>query len=96
MNRILQTNQIITGVKTKKNKATFNSGSFDKKLPLGEHNFPLTKYTTWSIYGYVKDRYTGLKRPRWETKVLPTGKPLRPRDVGMDGFFTVKPLNQIT
>ena len=63
---------------------------------MGEHNFPLTKYTTWDIYGYIIDKNSGLKRPRWIKKVLPTGKPLTPRMVGMDGFFTVKPLNQIT
>jgi len=92
---MLDNSNIITGVKPIKNKPTYNQGRFNKNLPLSEHNYPLTKYTTWDIYGYVKDKYTGLKRPRWVTKVLPTGKPLTPRMVGMDGFFTVKPLNQI-
>jgi len=93
-NKILNP-QIIKGINPIKNKPTFNSGRFDKSLPLGEHNFPMTKYTTWQIYGYIKDKYTGLKRPRWITKVLPTGRPLTPKIVGLDGFFTVKPLNQI-
>ena len=91
---ILTNPKIITGIKSK-TPPTFNSGRFDKNQPLGEHNFPLTKYTVWNIYGYKKDKLTGLKKPFWLEKVLPTGKPLTPKLVGLDGFFTVQPKNQI-
>ena len=95
MDRILNSNQIVKGIKPIKSKPTLNSGSFDKTKPIGEHNFPLTKYTNWEIYGYKKDRLTGIKRPHWLNKVLPTGQSLTPQKVGLDGFFTVKPINQI-
>lgn len=56
---------------------------------MGEHNFPLSKFTLWKIYGYRKDPYTGIKRPHWLEKKLPTGQQLTPRMVGLDGFFKV-------
>ena len=92
---ILNQKEIIRGVKPIKNKPTFNDGGFDKARPLGEHNYPLTKYTDWQIYGYKKDKFTGIKRPYWLTKRLPTGQPLTAKLVGLDGFYTVKPQNQV-
>ena len=94
MDRILNPHQIIKGIKPKQ-KATFNQGSFDRNKPIWEHNFPLTKYTIWDIYGYRKDKLTGLKRPYWIKKTVPTGASLTPKKVGLDGFFTVRPINQI-
>ena len=94
MMTILSNPRIITGINPKI-KPTFNSGSFNKELPLGEHNFPLTKYTDWKIYGYKKDPFTGIKRPYWLTKRLPTGRQINPKMVGLDGFFDVKPTNQV-
>jgi len=91
---ILNNPTIITGVKSK-TPPTFNDGSFDKNKPLGEHNFPLTKYTTYKIYGYKKDPLTGIKRPFWMTKKHPTGRPLNARMCGLDGFFDIKPINQV-
>ena len=91
---ILDNPRIITGVKSKI-KPTFNDGFFDKNKPLEEHNFPLTKYTDWQIYGYRKDPFTGIKRPYWLTKRLPTGRQVSPRMVGLDGFFTIKPKQQV-
>jgi len=64
-------------------------------MPLGEHNFPLTQRTHWQIYGYRKDPFTGIKRPYWMEKVLPTGKKLTPKMCGLDGFFTAKPTKQV-
>ena len=87
--------KIIKGIKPIKNKPTYNQGRFNKNLPIEEHNFPLSKYTNWEIYGYKKDPVTGIKRPYWLNKVLPTGQSLTPKKVGLDGFFTVKPTNQI-
>ncbi len=91
----MRMNQIAKGINPIKNKPTFNSGGFNKELPLGMHNFPLTKYTDWRIYGYRKDPFTGIKRPHWLRKRHPTGKPLEPKDVGLDGFYHVIPLNQV-
>lgn len=87
-------NKIITGVKPK-TRPTYRDGGFDKEKPLHPHNFPLTKYTIWQIYGYKKEGVLGLKKPYWLTKTLPTGRPLTPKLVGLDGFYTVRPLNQI-
>jgi len=92
--KILNSNQIITGVKSK-TPPTFNDGFFDKTKPLGEHNFPLTKYTDWDIYGYKKDPLTGIKRPYWLTKRFPTGRPINAKMCGLDGFFTIKPKQQV-
>ena len=66
---------------------------FDKKAPIHSHNFPLTKYTTWKIYGYKNDGI--FKKPFWLTKVLPTGHQITPKSVGLDGFFDIKAVNQI-
>ena len=90
---ILNNPNIIQGVNPIKEKPKFSNYPemhFDKKLPIHAHNFPLTKWTIWEIYGYRKDPYTGIKRPHWVTKKLPTGKSIAPRDVGLDGFFDVK------
>ena len=92
---ILNSKEIITGIKPIKNKPTFNSGGFNKELPLGPHNFPLTKYTDYRIYGYKKDKLTGIKRPEWVRYRGATGKPLYPKTVGLDGFYNVIPLNQV-
>ena len=66
---------------------------FDKSLPVHAHNFPLTNYTTWKVFGYKK---RGLfKEPFWLTKVLPTGHQITPQICGLDGFFDIKAINQI-
>lgn len=93
MNSILNTNSIIRGVKNQKQMPQYGNDpklGFDKKKPIHAHNFPLTKFTDWKIYGYKKDPSTGMKRPCWINKRLPTGKSINPRDVGLDGFFDVK------
>jgi hypothetical protein len=86
----------VKGVKSE-NRPTYREKPFifDKSKPISEHNFPITKYTNWEIYGYRKDKLTGIKTPYWLNKVLPTGRPLTPQLVGLDGFFTVKPTEQI-
>jgi len=68
---------------------------FEKEFPITKFNFPLTRYTDWKIYGYKKDPLTGIKRPYWLTKKVPTGKPLTPQACGLDGFYEVKPLNMV-
>ena len=93
--KILNSHQIIKGVKPIKNKPTYNDGGFDKTRPLGAHNYPLSKYTNWEIYGYKKDKLTGIKRPYWLNKTLPTGQALTAQIVGLDGFYNVKPKNQV-
>ena len=55
----------------------------------------MTSYTDYRIYGYKKDPFTGIKRPHWLRKRHPTGQPLEPKMVGLDGFFKVIPLNQV-
>ena len=94
---ILDTNKIITGVKPISLSPTYRNEffKFNKKKALGEHNYPLTKYTEWKIYGYKKDKLTGIRTPYWISKTLPTGRPLTPKLVGLDGFYTVQPLNQV-
>ena len=86
--------QIIKGIKPKE-RPTYRGGSFNKNKPLGEHNFPLTKYVHYKIYGYKKDPYTGIKRPYWMEKKVPTGRNLTPRMCGLDGFFDVKATKQV-
>ena len=84
---------IITGVKPLKEQpkmANYPEIQFDKNKPIDAYNFPLSKWTIWKICGYKKDPYTGIKRPYWITKKLPTGKSINPRDVGMDGFLDIK------
>ena len=89
--KILSPSQIIKGVKPIKNKPYRDEQKpFVKEAPLGKHNFPLTKYTIWKIYGYRKDPFTGIKRPYWLEKRLPTGRELTPKMVGLDGFFDIK------
>ena len=95
-NQILGTNQIIKGVKPIKERPYRDSdATFDKTIPIGPKNFPLTKYTTWKIYGYRKDPFTGIKRPYWMEKTLPTGRPITPKICGLDGFFDIKAKNQV-
>ena len=91
---ILSNSKIITGIKPKE-RPTYNGGSFNPKKPLSEHNFPLTKYVWYQIYGYKKDPYTGIKRPYWMEKKVPTGTQLTPRMCGLDGFFDVKFQKQV-
>ena len=86
---ILTTNQIITGIKPKE-KPTNRGFEFDKKQPIHAHNFPLTKFTIWRIYGWKWDQYHIKRIPYWLTKKLPTGKDLNPKMVGLDGFYDVK------
>jgi len=87
---------MITGIKPIKQRPYRDSdAAFNKDLPMGIHNFPLTKYTKWKIYGYKKDRFTGMKRPFWMEKTLPTGRQLTPQMCGLDGFFDVKSINQV-
>ena len=95
--KILKSNQIIKGVKPIKNKPKYGDEAFafDKTIPLGSMNFPLTKYTDWQIYGYKKDPFTGIKRPYWMTKRLPTGRQITTKMCGLDGFFDVKPKQQV-
>ena len=95
--QILNSHQIIKGVKPLKDKPKYGDEAFtfNKEFPLGMRNFPLTKYTDWKIYGYKKDPYTGIKRPYWLTKRLPTGQQLNPQMCGLDGFFDVKATNQV-
>ena len=92
LNQILDTNNIIKGVKPKV-RPTYNGGRFRKDKPLGEHNFPLSKTTHYQIYGYKKDR-SGIKRPYWLEKIIPTGRNLTPRSCGLDGFYDVKATKQ--
>ena len=90
---ILNSNKIIKGISPIREKPTFGSDPhfrFDKTKPMGEHNFPLSTWTLFHIYGYRKDPITGIKRPYWLTKRLPTGRTLNPRMVGLDGFFDIK------
>lgn len=87
------TGSIITGVKPLKEAPKHANNPdihFDKNQPIHAHNFPLSKWTIWKIYGYRKDKLTGIKKPYWITKRLPTGKSLSERDVGLDGFFDVQ------
>jgi len=97
MERVLNPHQIIKGVKTIKSKPKYGDEAFafDKTQPLGKMNFPLTKYTVWKIYGYRKDPFTGIKRPYWMEKTLPTGQQLTPKMCKLDGFFDVKAKNQV-
>ena len=88
-------NRIVRGVKPKIRPYRDNDVLFEKTIPLGMHNFPLTKYTNWKIYGYKKDPFTGMKRPFWMNKKLPTGRELTPQMCGLDGFFDVKAINQV-
>ena len=94
---MLDNPKIITGVNPIKIKPKYGDKAFtfDKEIPLGRMNFPLTKYTDWDIYGYKKDPLTGIKRPYWMTKRLPTGRQLTPKMCGLDGFFDVKPKQQV-
>lgn len=92
---ILNNPRIITGVKSKKERATFNDGHFQKNQPLGPHNFPLSKYTTMRIYGYKKDKLTGIKKPYWLDKTFVTGRQITPKMCGLDGFFDIRPINQV-
>jgi hypothetical protein len=84
---------LIRGVKSA--KATYNDICFQKNKPLGPHNFPLSKFTTMRIFGYKKDRITGIKRPYWLDKTFPTGAEITPQKCGLDGFYDIKPVNQI-
>lgn len=87
---------IITGIKPIKSKPTYNQWHpFNKRMPVSGHNFPLTNYTDWDIYGYKRDPFTGIKRPHWLTKRLPTGAPIEAKAVGLDGFFTCIPKQQV-
>lgn len=92
---ILSNPNIITGIKSVKTKATLRDGHFQKNQPLGPHNFPLSKYVTMRIYGYKKDKLTGIKRPYWLTKKFVTGREITPKMCGLDGFFDITPINQI-
>ena len=94
---ILSNPRIITGMKPIKEKPKFANNPdihFDKTIPIHSHNFPLSKYTIWKIYGYRKDPITGMKKPYWLTKKLPTGKSISHRDVGLDGFYDIKTYQQ--
>jgi len=93
LNDILDTNNIIRGVKTKE-RPTYRGGSFRKDKPLSEHNFPLSKRTHYKIYGYKKDA-SGIKRPYWMEKILPTGRKLTPQMCKLDGFFNVTPTKMV-
>ena len=82
-------------MKEKPQMANYPEIKFHKDQPIHAHNFPLTKWTIWKIYGYRKDPLTGIKTPYWLTKKLPTGKSISARDVGLDGFFDIKATNQV-
>ncbi len=93
---ILSNQKIITGIKPKiRPKYGDEAFKFDKTIPLNTMNFPLTKYTHWKIYGYRKDPFTGMKRPFWLNKKLPTGHKITPKLCGLDGFYDIKPTHQI-
>ena len=89
--------QIIRGINPIKQKPKYGDKAFtfDKTFPMGPMNFPLTKYTDYKIYGYKKDPFTGMKRPHWLTKRVPTGRKITPKMCGLDGFFDIKPINQV-
>ena len=92
---ILDNPKIIRGVKPIHQRPTLRDGHFQKDQPLGPHNFPLSKYTTMRIYGYKKDPRTGIKRPYWLDKTFVTGSPITPKQCGLDGFFDIRPVNQV-
>ena len=93
---ILSNPKIISGVKSIKQRATLNGGTFlQKNQPLGPHNFPLSKYTWMRIYGYKVDKLTGIKKPYWLDRKFVTGRQITPKLVGLDGFFDIRPLKQV-
>ena len=94
---MLDNPKIITGINPIRNKPKYGDKAFmfDKTFALDSMNFPLTKYTDWDVYGYKKDPLTGIKRPYWMTKRLPTGRQLTPKMCGLDGFFDVKSKQQV-
>jgi hypothetical protein len=58
------------------------------------YNYPLTQRTKYKIFGYKKDKYTGIRRPHWLKAELATGKALTPQTVGLDGFYNVEVISQ--
>lgn len=82
----------IKGIKLIKSKPDPREFLFDKSQPLSPFNFPLTKTTLYKIFGYRIDKVSGIKRPFWLKKRVPTGTPLRPQMCGLDGFFQVEPI----
>jgi hypothetical protein len=92
---VLTNPNVITGVKSIKEKATLNGGFFQKDQPLGPHNFPLSKYTWMRIYGYKVDKRTGIKRPYWLDRKFVTGTKITPKLCGLDGFFDIRPIRQV-
>jgi hypothetical protein len=91
---ILNNSKIVKGVKPKV-RPSYRDGHFQKDQPLGPHNFPLSKYVTMRIYGYKVDKRTGIKRPYWLDKQFVTGSPITPKQCGLDGFFDIRPINQV-
>jgi hypothetical protein len=67
----------IAGIKPKIRPTNKGNLLFDKKAPLGPHNYPLTQYTHWTARGFRKDA-AGIKRPYTINQTLPTGSPFIP------------------
>lgn len=69
--------QIIKGIKpVEKNRPYLDRLIFDKKKPLGPHNFPQFSYAYYKIYGYRKDA-AGIRHPVQFTERLPCGQRIR-------------------
>lgn len=69
---IMDLEQITKGIKPIKQKPDDKGFPFDKSKPIGAYNFPMSKFTNWKAFGYKKDA-SGIKRPYWIKKTLPTG-----------------------
>ena len=85
----------ISGINNVKSLPTNRGFQFQKDKPMTMHNYPLTKKTKYQIYGYKKDKLTGIKRPHWIKAEIATGKHLTPQAVGLDGFYDVQALSQV-
>ena len=85
---------LIQGINNVKHLPTNRGIQFQKEKPMTMHNYPLTRKTKYEIYGYKKDKLTGIKRPHWIKAELATGSNLTPQKVGLDGFYDVKALSQ--
>ena len=85
---------IIKGTKPIKQKP-IERFPFDKQLPLGPHNFPMSKYIRYYVTGFKRQGPAGIPRPFKVKKVVPTGVQITPEMFGLYSFISLDKVEQI-
>ena len=86
--------EIMTGINPIKQKPV-ERFKFDKKEPIWEHNFPMSKFLYYFVTGFKKQGPAGIKRPFKVKKKVATGTIITAELFGLDQIISIDKVKQI-